>query len=533
MNFLCPSCRTPLPKGPGDGVVPCTHCGVQVDLTRVDTAPGTARLWPDLDLTGESLSEYRLAKRLAAGGMGVVYEAEGPQGPCAVKVLAALLAAEPELRTRFRREAAALRAIDHPGVVRIFAEGEERGFCWYSMERVPGEDLRARIARGPLPAAEVEELARSLLATLAEVHRRGFVHRDIKPGNILLSPNGPKLCDFGIARFDGSSTLTESAAVLGSLRYMAPEQRLGRTEARSDLYSLGVVLYEALATGVPGEATLPPGVPARLRRLIARLLAERLSERPADATAALVELDRLMSSGTAKGIGAAAAVAALAATTAIAWGILGGPAQAPAALSKNTDETALGQEFKGALAQEPKADANEERGPAQQQATLDPAPQPSPVNAVPGTEVPQQASQPPQAKVVSTGGPGTGLGSLGTKGGPTLDRTAKPVRAKVEPDPDANLEKKKQLDSELRRLGLDALSKLGGSKSPSQETQGGTGIGEIDTRGTGAAPTKTKVLAPKPAATNAAPSSVSSGGSTAGAEDQAEKSAPTKRQRLK
>ncbi|HEY3451015.1 MAG TPA: serine/threonine-protein kinase [Myxococcales bacterium] len=308
MNFLCPSCRTPLPKTAGDGVVPCTRCGVQVDLTRLDTAPGTARLWPDLDLAGESLAEYQLTRRLAAGGMGVVYEAEGPKGACAVKVLSALLAAEPELRTRFRREAAALRAIEHPGVVRILAEGEERGFCWYAMERVQGSDLRARIEQGALPAAEVAVLARRLLETLAVVHGKGFVHRDIKPGNILLSATGPKLCDFGIARFDGSSTLTESAAVLGSLRYMAPEQRLGRTDARSDLYAVGVVLHEALAKGVPGEAVLPRNVPAKLRRLVERLLADRPIDRPADARAALVELDRTPRKPIALGLGAVAAI---------------------------------------------------------------------------------------------------------------------------------------------------------------------------------------------------------------------------------
>jgi serine/threonine protein kinase len=150
----------------------------------------------------------------------------------------------------------------------------------------------------------VEALARRLLETLAVVHGKGFVHRDIKPGNILLSAAGPKLCDFGIARFDGSSTLTESAAVLGSLRYMAPEQRLGRTDARSDLYAVGIVLHEALAKGVPGEAALPRNVPGKLRRLVGRLLAERPVDRPADAMAALVELDRTPKKPIALGLGA-------------------------------------------------------------------------------------------------------------------------------------------------------------------------------------------------------------------------------------
>jgi eukaryotic-like serine/threonine-protein kinase len=263
-----------------------------VDLTRVDTAPGTARLWPDVDLTGEALGPYRLSKRIGAGGMGIVYEAEGPEGTCAVKVLSALLAAEPDVRTRFRREAAALRSLDHPGVVRILADGEDRGFCWYAMERVIGEDLRARVTRGRLPPEEVEAIARRLLDVLSAVHQRGLVHRDVKPGNILLASDGAKLCDFGIARFDGATTLTASAALMGSLRYMAPEQRYGRSDARSDLHSLGIVLHEALAGGVPGEADLPLGVPARLRRLLDALLAARPEDRPMDARGALDLLNR-------------------------------------------------------------------------------------------------------------------------------------------------------------------------------------------------------------------------------------------------
>ncbi len=291
MNFLCPACRTPLPRAQALAVVPCTNCGVEVDLTRIDTAPGTARLWPDADLTGEKLGAFQLEKQLAAGGMGIVYEAQGPQGRCAVKVLSALLAAEPGLRTRFRREAAALRALAHPGVVRILDEGEERGFCWYAMERIDGADLRQRIAQGPMPAAEVAELARRLLGTLGEVHEKGFVHRDIKPGNILLAPDGAKLCDFGIARFDGASTLTESAAVLGSLRYMSPEQRLGKPSALSDLYAVGIVLHECLAGGVPGEQELPGSTPRRLRKLIQALLTERPAERPQSAGEGLALLE--------------------------------------------------------------------------------------------------------------------------------------------------------------------------------------------------------------------------------------------------
>ena len=167
MKFLCPTCRTPLPPISAAAVVPCARCGVAVDLTRVDTAPGSSALSPEVDLSGEALGPFRLGERLGSGGMGAVYAAEGPPGRCAVKVLATTLGAEPSLRERFRREAAALRQVDHPGVVRVLSEGEERGFSWYAMERIDGPDLRARLRDGPLPPREVERLAGELLRRFA------------------------------------------------------------------------------------------------------------------------------------------------------------------------------------------------------------------------------------------------------------------------------------------------------------------------------------------------------------------------------
>ncbi|MFT3710698.1 MAG: serine/threonine-protein kinase [Archangium sp.] len=292
MNFLCPSCRTPLPRAPIEQVT-CTGCGVQVDLTRAETAPGQARLWPEVDLSGETLGGYALEKLLGSGGMGTVYEARAQDGArVAVKVLAPLLAADPELRERFHREARALAAISHPGVVKLFAEGEERSFCWYAMELVSAPDLRTRLKSGPLSHEEVRALARTLLNALQAVHAAGFVHRDLKPGNVLLAPDGPRLCDFGIARVDDASTLTASAAVMGSLRYMSPEQRWGKSDARSDLYGLGVVLHEALALGVPGEKPLPSSTPSTLARLIEALTQNEPARRPSSAAEALALLER-------------------------------------------------------------------------------------------------------------------------------------------------------------------------------------------------------------------------------------------------
>lgn len=315
MNFLCPSCRTPLPREQTVGLVTCTQCAVQVDLTRVDTAPGQARLWPEVDLKGESLSGHLLVQRLGSGGMGTVYEAESPVGaPVAMKVLSPMLAAEPALRERFRREARALTKVKHPRVVQLFEEGEDRGFSWYSMELVKGLDLRNRLEKGVMPAAEVEALALVMLEALQAVHDAGVVHRDIKPANILLGPEGPRLCDFGIAQVSGATTLTESAALLGSLRYMAPEQRWGKADDRSDLYALGVVLHEALAGGVPGEQPLPAGVPSHLARFIERLTQQHPAGRPSSAAEATKLLAQLKAGGKKRliiggGVAAAALVA--------------------------------------------------------------------------------------------------------------------------------------------------------------------------------------------------------------------------------
>ena len=330
MNFLCPSCRTPLRREQPIGLVTCTQCSVQVDLTRVDTAPGQARLWPEVDLKGETVSGHALLQRLGSGGMGTVYEAESPVGaPVAMKVLSPMLAAEPALRERFRREARALTKVKHPRVVQLFEEGEDKGFCWYSMELVKGLDLRHRLEKGVMSAAEVDALAVAVLDALGAVHEAGVVHRDIKPSNILLGPDGPRLCDFGIAQVSGATTLTESAALLGSLRYMAPEQRWGKADDRSDLYALGVVLHEALAGGVPGEQPLPGSVPAYLVRFIDKLTQQNPALRPSSAAEATKLLTQWRS-GSLKRLaigGGLAAVVLVGIIGAFAFG--GGATEAP------------------------------------------------------------------------------------------------------------------------------------------------------------------------------------------------------------
>ncbi len=324
MSFLCPACHGALPAVTARAVQPCPSCGVAVDLRDVDTAAGGAPgLVPDRDLTGTTLGAYALTARLGSGGMGIVYAADGPDGPVAVKVLARAPASDPGLRERFQREAEALLSIVHPAIVRVFARGEQDGVAWYAMERGDGEDLSRRLARGPLPGAEVEVLARQLLSALVLIHARGLVHRDVKPSNVLLFASGAKLCDFGVARLDGTRTLTESMAVVGSLKYMAPEQRSGKTTAASDLYALGVLLFEAATGALPDERPLAEIEPRRLRKLIGALLAARPAERPT-AEAALRALEP-SARGSRWAVAGAVAVATVAVVAVLLVGPWGGP----------------------------------------------------------------------------------------------------------------------------------------------------------------------------------------------------------------
>jgi hypothetical protein len=331
MNLLCPACRTPLPGiGP---VVTCAECGAEVDLTRAATAAGRPRFVPEPDRSGREVGGYKLGARLGGGGMGTVYRAEASGGgTVAVKFLSPALAGSPELVARFGREVKVLAGLQHEAIVRVLAHGEDDGVPWFAMELVDGEDLRARLQRGPLAIEEARALFGRLLAALGHAHARGIVHRDLKPANVLLATSGAKLADFGVARWDGESLtgpraatrLTETAAVIGTLAYMSPEQRRGAAvDGRSDLFSVGVMLYEAVTGSLPlGAFPMPsaarPGCPRALDRVVRDLLAPDPARRPASAAEAAHALDlalrpsrsRLVAGGTAAAAAAVAAVVA-------------------------------------------------------------------------------------------------------------------------------------------------------------------------------------------------------------------------------
>jgi eukaryotic-like serine/threonine-protein kinase len=201
---------------------------------------------------------YRIVRKLGEGGMGVVYAAHDDRldRPVAIKRIRPGLASGQE-RQRFWREARAAASVSHPNVCQLYEIDEDRDGLFLAMEFLDGEPLSGRLARGPLSASEAIQIALAVLSALAALHQKGIVHRDLKPSNIFLSAHGVKLLDFGLARpsmgsvAGSDSDLTLPGVIMGTPRYMAPELIEGRVaDARSDLFVLGIVLYEMLA-GTP------------------------------------------------------------------------------------------------------------------------------------------------------------------------------------------------------------------------------------------------------------------------------------------
>jgi eukaryotic-like serine/threonine-protein kinase len=245
-------------------------------------------LSPEIDIMiaeGARLKDrYRLERLLGRGGMAAVWLADDLvlDRPVAVKVLSDTIASDPEFLARFRREARIAAGLSHPNLIGVYdyAEGDERPYL--VMEYVPGATLAERMSR----TAEIDcrKLARELLGALAHIHAAGIIHRDIKPQNVLIAPDGSaKLIDFGIALPKDATALTRTGHLLGTARYIAPEVMAGRPATeRSDLFSCGVLLRDCLGDKLPRQ----------LRGPVARLCDEDPRARPASASEALAQIDR-------------------------------------------------------------------------------------------------------------------------------------------------------------------------------------------------------------------------------------------------
>ena len=215
--------------------------------------------------SGTRLGPYEILALIGAGGMGEVYRARDTRldRAVAIKVLPAHLSTNPELRQRFEREARAISSLSHPNICTLHDIGSQEGVDFLVMEHIEGETLDDRLKRGPLSVQELLRCGVEIADALDNAHRQGVVHRDLKPGNIMLTKAGAKLLDFGLARTVATSAipsaltasptmttpLTAAGMIVGTFQYMAPEQLEGKeVDVRSDIFSLGAVLYE-MATG--------------------------------------------------------------------------------------------------------------------------------------------------------------------------------------------------------------------------------------------------------------------------------------------
>ncbi len=288
-------------------------------MTETDTGPSETEGLEGPDrLVGQRILDFELKAVLGAGGMSVVYRAQhrltGQE--VAIKILPPELAVHDDLKARFVEEARVLALLDHPNIVGLNNLTETGGRFCIVMTYVPGTTFEHMIHKdGRVIPSEVKRVGIEVLRALEYAHQRSVIHRDIKPSNVLIRPDGVvKVTDFGIAKILGQTRLTSTGQTMGTVRYMSPEQVRGRAlDARSDLYSLGITLYEALAGRTPFDSEnqfeimqqqinkpVPPfanfgvAVPPPLERVLRRVLQKNPNDRYADAAAFIAALEAVV-----------------------------------------------------------------------------------------------------------------------------------------------------------------------------------------------------------------------------------------------
>ena len=289
----CPQCQAEIPAGAPEGL--CPQCLLQAGLqpqtgeeepnTAAFSSSGSAFVPPTPATLQSAFPQLEILELLGHGGMGAVYKATQPglDRLVAVKNLPPEVSQDPAFAERFNREARALAKLNHPNIVGIYDFGQAGAYCYFVMEYVDGVNLRQAMQSGGLTPAEALKIVPQICDALQFAHDEGIVHRDIKPENILLDKKGRvKIADFGLAKLLGKAahdvSLTGTNQVMGTLRYMAPEQLVGSREVdhRADIYSLGVTFYEMLTGELPIGRSAPPSkkvqIDVRLDEVVLRSL---------------------------------------------------------------------------------------------------------------------------------------------------------------------------------------------------------------------------------------------------------------------
>ncbi|MFO7980407.1 MAG: protein kinase [Candidatus Aminicenantes bacterium] len=310
----CPKCKTN--NDPGTKF--CRNCGTSLtSSSKASTSDTRTLITPKINLRGGSTfaDRYQIIEKLGKGGMGSVYKAKdiNIDENIALKILNPEVSSDEQTIKRFRNELKLTRKISHRNICRVYDLSEYEGTYYISMEYVSGEDLKSLIHRiGQLTVGKAVIITRQICEGLNEAHRLGVVHRDLKPQNVMIDREGNAIImDFGIARSMKSKGLTEDGAIVGTPEYMSPEQVEGKeVDGRSDIYSLGIILYEMLTGRIPFEGKTPlsvavkqksekpidprrinPQIPEKISRLILKCLQKKQDDRYQDVSGLLKELE--------------------------------------------------------------------------------------------------------------------------------------------------------------------------------------------------------------------------------------------------